>query len=120
MTTGMKTVIHPVKDLGAARTLYAALLGVEPYVDGPYYVGFRVGDLELGLDPHGHDKGVSGPVGYWHVDDIRTTLDELVALGAEVEGDVTDVGGGRLIARVADRDGNTVGLLQDPIREEAS
>jgi hypothetical protein len=41
MISGMKTVIHPVKDLGAARRLHGALLGVAPVMDEPHYVGFR-------------------------------------------------------------------------------
>jgi len=31
-------------------------------MDAPYYVGFQVGDQQLGLDPHGHDQGLTGPV----------------------------------------------------------
>ena len=69
MTSGLSTVIYPVKDLARAKALYAALLG-EPAMDAPYYVGFQVGDQQLGLDPHGHDQGLTGPVGYWTVDDI--------------------------------------------------
>ena len=49
MTQGMRTFIYPVKDLAQAKTLYSTLLGVDPYVDEPYYVGFRVGDQEIGL-----------------------------------------------------------------------
>jgi hypothetical protein len=37
-------------------------LGVAPYVDAPYYVGFKVGELEVGLDPNGHRKGQTGPI----------------------------------------------------------
>ncbi len=33
MTSGIRTVIYPVKDLAQAKTLYGALLGVEPYDD---------------------------------------------------------------------------------------
>ena len=51
MNQGIKTVIYPVKDIAAAKTLFSKLLGVEPYADQPYYVGFRVGDQEIGLDP---------------------------------------------------------------------
>ncbi len=29
-TQGIKTVLHPVSDLAAAKKVYAALLGVEP------------------------------------------------------------------------------------------
>lgn len=45
MTSGMKSIIYPVKDLAQAKKLYGKLLGVEPHADEAYYVGFRVGDL---------------------------------------------------------------------------
>ena len=56
MTQGITLLVYPVKDLTQAKALYSTLLGVEPYVDQPYYVGYRVGDQEIGLDPNGHDK----------------------------------------------------------------
>jgi predicted enzyme related to lactoylglutathione lyase len=114
MTAGAGTIIYPVKDLAAAKAVFGALLGVEPYVDEPYYVGFKDAGQDVGLDPNGHAKGMTGPVPYWHVSDIRATCDALVAAGAETVEDVHDVGGGRLIASVRDADGNPVGLLQDP------
>jgi catechol 2,3-dioxygenase-like lactoylglutathione lyase family enzyme len=61
MAPVISTVIYPVKDLAKARTLYAALLGVAPAQDEPYYVGFRVGDQDVGLDPNGHRKGMTAP-----------------------------------------------------------
>ena len=70
MTKGIKTIIIPVRDLTAAKALYRTALDVEPYADRPYYVGFRVGDQEIGLDPNGHNHGMTGPVGYCHVDDV--------------------------------------------------
>jgi predicted enzyme related to lactoylglutathione lyase len=114
MTKGMKTVIYPVKDLAAAKALYGRLFGVEPYADEVYYVGWYVGDQNVGLDPNGAAKGMTGPVGYWHVDDMDETLAALLAAGAQAQQPVTDVGGGRLIATVTDADGNVIGLLQDP------
>lgn len=112
MTSGMKTIIYPVKDLAQAKTLYTKLLGVAPYADAAYYVGFRVGDQEIGLDPHGHSKGMTGPIGYWHVDDIAETLKQLLDAGAETQQAISDVGGGKLIAWVRDADGNIIGLIQ--------
>ncbi len=41
------------------------------------------------------------------------TLQALVEVGAEVDQDVKNVGGGRLIAAVKDADGNLIGLMQD-------
>jgi predicted enzyme related to lactoylglutathione lyase len=113
MTSGMKTVLYPVKDLAAAKQMYGTLLGVTPDMDEPYYVGFTVGGQHVGLDPNGHGKGMTGPVGYWHVDDIDAAVAALVAVGAEEQRPVTDVGGGRRIATVTDADGNVIGVLQD-------
>jgi predicted enzyme related to lactoylglutathione lyase len=114
MTTGLKTIIYPVKDIDRAKALFSALLEVEPYADAPYYVGFRAAGQDVGLDPNGHAKGMTGPVPYWHVTDLRGRLAALVAAGAELLQDAQDVGNGRLIAFVKDADGNLVGLLQDP------
>ena len=114
MTSGIRTVIYPVKDLAQAKTLYGKLLGVVPYADEAYYVGFNVGDQEVGLDPHGHSQGMTGPVGYWHVDDIKESLKLLLDAGAEAQQAIRDVGGGKLIASVKDADGNIIGLIQSP------
>ena len=114
MTEGIKTLIFPVTDLTKAKTTFSQLLGVEPYADQPYYVGFKVDGQDAGLDPNGHSRGMTGPVGYWHVDDINETLEALLAAGAETQEPTRDVGGGRLIATLRDADGNPIGLLQDP------
>jgi predicted enzyme related to lactoylglutathione lyase len=49
---------------------------------------------------------------YWDVADIRKSLQALLDGGAQLQQDVRDVGGGRLIASVKDPDGNSIGLLQ--------
>ncbi len=112
MTSGIRTVIYPVKDLAQAKMLYGKLVGVEPYMDEAYYVGFNVAGQDVGLDPHGHSQGMTGPVGYWHVDDIERSVKALLEAGAEVQKEVKDVGGGKLIASVKDADGNVIGLIQ--------
>ena len=114
MTSGMRTIMYPVKNIGAAKQLYGALFGVTPYMDEAYYVGYDVGGLNVGLDPSGHAKGMAGPVNFWHVDDIEQSLETLLAAGAEAVQPVNDVGGGKLIATVRDGDGNVIGLLQEP------
>jgi predicted enzyme related to lactoylglutathione lyase len=111
MNAGLKTIIFPVTDSAKAKELYTRLLGVEPYADTPYYVGFRLGDQEIGLDPN---RRGPGPHDYWHVDDIKATLQSLLAAGGEIGQDITDVGGGKLIASVTDADGNVLGILQEP------
>ena len=111
MTHGMQTIIYPVKDLDRAKTLYGALFGA-PVMDEPYYVGYRIADQDVGLDPNGHRQDMTGPIGYWHVDNIAASLKVLVDSGAEVQRPASDVGGGKLIASVKDADGNVIGLIQ--------
>jgi predicted enzyme related to lactoylglutathione lyase len=112
-TQGIKTVLHPVSDLAAAKPVYAALLGTQPQADAPYYVGFDVEGQHIGLVPNGGPQGMSSPVAYWQVDDIEAKLAEVTAAGATVKEPAHDVGGGRLVATFTDPDGNVLGLLQD-------
>ncbi len=113
MEHSIKTIIFPVKDIAKAKSLFSTLLGVEPSQDAPYYVGFRVGDQSIGLDPNGHSKGMTGPLAYCHVTDIQESLRALLQAGAKVQQEVKNVGGGRLTASVTDPDGNAIGLIQD-------
>jgi predicted enzyme related to lactoylglutathione lyase len=112
-TQGIKTVLHPVSDLAAAKAVYTALLGVEPVADAPYYVGYEAAGQHIGLVPGGGPQGMTTPVTYWHVSDIEAKLAEVSAAGATVKESAHDVGGGRLVATFTDPDGNVLGLLQD-------
>ena len=112
-TQGIKTVLHPVSDLAAAKEVYAALLGVPPQTDSAYYVGFEAAGQQIGLVPSGGPQSMTSPVAYWHVPDIEAKLAEVTAAGAIVKEPAHDVGGGRLVATVTDPDGNVLGLLQD-------
>ncbi len=112
-TQGIKTVLHPVSDLGAAKAVYAALLGVSPTADADYYVGFEAEGQHIGLVPGGGPQGMTSPVAFWHVADIEAKLAEVTAAGATVKEPAHDVGGGRLVATFTDPDGNVLGLLED-------
>ncbi|MCR6482250.1 VOC family protein [Amycolatopsis sp. OK19-0408] len=110
-TQGIKTVLHPVADLAAAKAVYTALLGIEPQADSPYYVGYDAGGQHIGLVPN---SGMTSPIAYWEVADIQAKLAEVTAAGAKVADEPKDVGNGRLVATFTDADGNVLGLLQDP------
>jgi predicted enzyme related to lactoylglutathione lyase len=112
-TQGIKTVLHPVSDLAAAKAVYTALLGIPPQHDSSYYVGFDAEGQHIGLVPSGGSQGMTAPVAYWHVPDIEAKLAEVTAAGATVKDPPHDVGGGRLVATFTDPDGNVLGLLQD-------
>ena len=113
MSNGFSLIVFPVKDLPSAKAFYSTVLGIEPYADSPYYVGFRAGEQEIGLDPNAHGRGLNGVVSYRRVDDIKASVDTLRKAGAEVQQDVSSVGPGRQIAILKDADGNFVGLMQD-------
>ena len=112
MTPSIRTVIYPVTDLERGKAVFTAILGTAPVMDAPYYVQFDADGQEIGLDPNGAAKGMTGPLAYWHVADIHATVAELTGAGATEHQGIQDVGGGRLIASVTDADGNLIGLLQ--------
>ena len=108
MAQNIKIIVYPVKDIEKAKAFYSKFLGTEPYVASAYYVGYKVGDQEIGLDPHSK----VGPIAYTDVKDIKSSLQAMVEAGATIVQDVKNVGGGLLIAQVKDADGNVVGLRQ--------
>lgn len=112
-TQGIKTVLHPVTDLEKAKAVYTALLGISPQADSEYYVGYDTEGQHIGLVPGGGPQGMTSPVAYWHVTDIKAKLAELTEAGATLKDEPRDVGGGRLVATVTDADGNVLGVLED-------
>ncbi len=107
-----KTVLTPVQDLDAAKTTWSALLG-EPTTDSPYYVGWTVEGQEIGLTPSAGQPDLTGPTAYWHTDDIEAAVAAVVGAGGSQRQAPQEVGGGRLVALVADGEGNPIGLVQD-------
>jgi len=112
MNQGVKTIIYPVKDMAKAKALFSKLLGVEPYADQPFYVGFKIGDQDIGLVRITSQQGKTGMTAFYHVDNIKQSLQLLLDGGAKVQQDIKDVGGGRLVASATDPDGNIIGLVQ--------
>jgi predicted enzyme related to lactoylglutathione lyase len=108
MANTIKLLVYPVKDVEKAKAFFEKFLDIEPYVASPYYVGYKVGDLEIGLDPNSR----VGPIAYTDVKDIKIALQAMTQAGAQIVQDITNVGGGLLIAQVKDADGNVVGFRQ--------
>lgn len=113
MLLGLRTAIYPAPDLPAARAWYSKLLGVEPYFDEPFYVGFSVGGFELGLLPTA-TPATAGPQPLWGVADIDAAVAKVLAHGATALEPVVEVGGGIKVAAVKDPFGNRLGLIQNP------
>ena len=111
---GLRTTVHFVSDLDAAKAWYAKLLGVPPYYDSPYYVGFNVGGFELGLHPAEHGKQAGSAVTYWGVPDLDAAWTLLLASGAIAVDAPQDVGEGIRLAAVRDPFDNLFGIIQNP------
>jgi predicted enzyme related to lactoylglutathione lyase len=105
-------IIYPASDVTNTKKFFTTLLGTEPYVDSPYYVGFKTGDMEIGLVPEPAQG--QGALAYVNVTDIKAALAALLASGAEKLQDITDVANGLLVASVKDPNGTRVGLRQFP------
>lgn len=110
MADNFKAIIYPVKDLEKAKALFTTLLGTPPDQDAPYYVGWSIDGQNIGLNPNGFAQGMTGPIPYVDVDDIKARFDALVEAGAVALQEPTNVGGGAQIATVKDADGNVIGL----------
>jgi predicted enzyme related to lactoylglutathione lyase len=106
-------IIYPASDVPKATKFFATLLGGEPYADSPYYVGFKTGDMEVGLVPKAA-HGSTGAIAFVTVSDIDAALETLIAAGAEKVQDPRDVANGLLVASVKDLDGTVIGLRQFP------
>jgi predicted enzyme related to lactoylglutathione lyase len=113
---GMRTIIYHVADLPAATKWYTLATGINPYFEQPYYVGFTIGGIELGLDPS-PDSGKPGPGGttaYWGVANVEDAVSHLISAGATLGSPARDVGDGILVATVIDPFGNELGVIENP------
>src|SRR6186713_1240155 len=116
MFQGLRSVIYHAADLAATKEWYAKALGVQPYFDEPFYVGFNIAGYELGLNPdHSVARpGPGGSVAYWRVADIARAVEHFQNAGALLRAPIQDVGGGIRVAEVADPFGNMIGLIENP------
>ena len=113
---GIRAVIYHAPDLDKAKAWYSAVLGIQPYFDQPFYVGYNVGGYELALDPDASSTpgAKAGAVTYWGVADAQVAFDRLISLGAVERSVVQDVGDGIRVATVFDPFGNIFGIIQNP------
>lgn len=109
---GLRTTIYPTEDIVETTKFFRELLGVEPYFDEPFYVGFNVGGFELGIDPN--SDPADGTQSYWGVADAVSAAKELIAAGAEVVSELNDVGEGIKVAQFRLPDGNHFGIIENP------
>ena len=112
---GLRTVVYYVTDMAKAREWYVNILGIEPYFDEPYYIGFTVGGYELGLHPADGElaTGRASAI-YWGVEDVEAVYADLLAKGGKPFEEPSNVGGDIVVAAVKDPWGNTFGIIYNP------
>lgn len=115
MFLGLRTALYKVDDIERAKDWYTKVLGVEPYFDEPFYVGYSVGGFELGLDPDmtGVARG-DGHIAYWGVENAEAESARLRDLGAAEHEPLRDVGSDIKVATFKDPFGNIFGLIENP------
>ncbi len=117
MILGLRTAqirVKPYK-LTDVRDWYARSLGVAPYFDQPFYVGFNLGGYEFGLVPdHAAPDEPGATYVYWGVADLASALAFMVSNGASDLTGIEDVGGGIRKATVQDPFGHRFGLIENP------
>jgi catechol 2,3-dioxygenase-like lactoylglutathione lyase family enzyme len=110
---GLRTIVYPAPDLAASKAWWTEALGIEPYFDEPFYVGFNPGGYELGLNPAGDPA--AGPSTYWGVRDIAAEAGRLAALGAVAVAAVEEVGDGIKLGTFRSPGGDVFGLIENPV-----
>lgn len=115
MFQGLRTVVYKVDDIKKAKEWYQKMLGIAPYFDEVFYVGFSIGGYELGLDPDmaGVTRG-NNRVAYWGVKNAEEAYSAMLEKGAEGNEAPKDVGGGIIVATVKDPFGNIFGMIENP------
>jgi predicted enzyme related to lactoylglutathione lyase len=124
MILGLRTAQFHVKpqNLAAVRDWYARCLGVSPYFDQPFYVGFNLGGFEFGLvpDEYATEEVQGGTHVYWGVADVAAAVAAMVNCGGIDETGIQDVGGGIRKAAIRDPFGNRFGLIENPHFQQSS
>ena len=109
---GLRSLIYPTLNVDEAKNWWKNFLGVDPYFDEPFYVGFNVGGYEIGLN-----QGAAmefGPITYIGVKSIEEALTLAKKNGANVESDIEEVGDGIKVAHLISPTGERFGLIFNP------
>jgi catechol 2,3-dioxygenase-like lactoylglutathione lyase family enzyme len=112
MFLGLRSVIYSSKDLADDKAFWTKALGIEPYFDQPFYVGFSVKGYEIGLDPNAGDG--PSPRAYIGVDDIENAVAGLLEKGIKKVDEIHDVGDGIKMCLFESERGQAFGVIENP------
>ena len=112
---GLRTAIYKVPDIEKAKQWYKDAFDTVPYFDMPYYVGFNIAGYELGLQPDEKNELKSENIEiYWGVNDVETSYNRLLLLGATAHNPPQNFGEEIIVATVKDPWNNIIGIIYNP------
>ena len=116
MFRSLKRITYQAIDLEKARQWYAGLLNTQPMFDNPFVVVFKVGDCTLSIAKTNAplNDAAEQTETFWEVEDIDSSFQKLIRLGARQHTAVKDVLNIR-IAKVIDPFGNIIGITGFPL-----
>lgn len=109
---GLRTVIYPAPNVELAKEWWSNFLGISPYFDRPFYVGYDVGGYELALMPTADPT--NGALVYWGVSDVPEAVEAAIKTGSIEHIAAADVGDGIVTATVRTPGGMILGLISNP------
>jgi predicted enzyme related to lactoylglutathione lyase len=116
MFKSLKRITYHASDIAEAKKWYASVLNIQPMLDTPFVIIFRVGDCSLSISKainpiHADSEQVEV---FWEVEDIDSSFQKLVSLGAKQFTPITNVLNIRT-AKVIDPFGNIIGITDSPL-----
>jgi predicted enzyme related to lactoylglutathione lyase len=114
MFSGVRSVVYFSNDLSDAAEWYEHILGIAPYRNEENFVGFHLEDYDLCLHPVDEKAASDGAaqVMYWIIDDLETTIADLMEEGCTIYRDMIEVPEGGRVAELKDPFGNILGLSE--------
>lgn len=114
MLNGIRSVVYFSDNLREAAAWYEHILGVTPYRNEEHFVGFHLDEYDFCLHPIDEKSGdgVPSQVMYWIVDDLETTVDDLLGEGCTLYRNILDAPEGGKVVQLMDPFGNILGLSE--------
>jgi methyltransferase (TIGR00027 family) len=109
MFKSIKRIIYKASKIEEAKLWYIKLLDLQPVIDTPFLVIFKIGECTLSLVKNNSDSSVNieNSETYWEVDNIDLSYQKLIELGVKVHTPIKEILNIR-IAKVIDPFGNVL------------
>jgi len=105
-------VIFSVENLEKSRQFYSEILGLEPKIQEPHFIGLDAGNLLIGLrERRGADEHPRLPEVVFYVRDVHLVYEHLKAHGVEIRQTPTETNWGARKANFLDPDNHPLEIV---------